>query len=68
MLFHKYGYIETRITMTLIIIMEIHKVPTQWLKALNKHNTNNVHQDNECYPQFNKQVNTVMYTSTKVQT
>ena len=36
--------------------MEIHKVPTPWLKALSKHNTNNVHQDNKCYLQFNKQL------------
>ena len=34
----------------IIIITDICKVPTPRLKALNKHNTHNVHQDGECYP------------------
>ena len=34
-----------------IIMIEICKVPTLQLRVLNKHN---VHQDGECYPQFNK--------------
>ena len=37
-----------------LIIMEICKAPTPRLKALNKHNTHNVHRDGKCYPQFNK--------------
>ena len=36
--------------------MGIPKPPSPRLKALNKHNTHNVHRDGECYPQFNKNV------------
>ena len=38
----------------IIIIMEICKVPTLWLKVLNKHNTHNVYRDGKCYELFNK--------------
>ena len=36
--------------------MEIHKATTPLLEALTKHNIHKVqvHQDGECYPQFNK--------------
>ena len=44
----------------LIIIMS--KVPTQWLKALNKHNTHNVHWDRGSY-QFNKQLTPNAHTN-----
>ena len=38
----------------LIIIIQICKSPTLWLKTLNKYNTHNVHQDGNCYQHFNK--------------
>ena len=37
-------------------IMETSKASNPWPKALNKHNTHNVHQDRECYLQVNKQL------------
>ena len=38
--------------------MEIYKVHTVWLKALNMHNivTHNVHRDEKWYQQFNKKL------------
>ena len=36
--------------------MQICKAPTWQLKALNKHNIYNVHQDGECYQQFHKRL------------
>ena len=38
----------------LIIIMKICKALTPQLKAQNEHDTYNVYQAGECYPQFNK--------------
>ena len=49
-----------------IIIMEICQAPTLRLRALNKHNTHNVHQDGKCYEQFNESLH-IMYTSTRVE-
>ena len=39
-----------------IITMEVCKVPTLQLKALNKHDTHNIHQDGKCYQQFHKKL------------
>ena len=50
----------------IIIIMEICKVPTPQLKALNKHNALCIYWDGQCYPHFNKSYH-IMYTSTRVQ-
>ena len=36
--------------------MEICKVPTLWLKVLNKHNAHNGHRDGKWYQQFNKKL------------
>ena len=38
-----------KVTLVIILIMEICKAPTLRLKALNKH-THNVHRDGKCYP------------------
>ena len=40
------------IMIIIIIIMDICCASTPRLKALNKHNTYNVHRDGECYPQL----------------
>ena len=36
--------------------METSEASNPWPKALNKRNTHNVHQNRECYLQFNKQL------------
>ena len=46
--------------------MEIHcKEPTLRLKALNEHNTHNVHRDGKCYKQFNKTLTAKTYWTGK---
>ena len=48
------GSLQILILHTTILIMDICKVPSPQLKALNKHNSHNIHQDGKCYQQFNK--------------